>query len=129
MSDDVRPLIGNHEKLTEFFGCWPSFHDAEVLSLELNRSGQSRLRVYTFKATPPLENQSAYTLTKHVVVTFVMEGISELQLDGFSGQNVISSLVVSRTPEGRYCLRLGECYGLSGTLVADQMRLEFEPGP
>jgi hypothetical protein len=33
--------IDNHELLTRIFGKWPSFHDAEVLSLRLERSGNS----------------------------------------------------------------------------------------
>jgi hypothetical protein len=30
-------LIKNHESLLEAFGYWPSFHDAEIHSLILNR--------------------------------------------------------------------------------------------
>ena len=98
-----------------------------MLGLELNRSGPSRLRVYTFDTSPPVDNRGGYVLTKHVVVTFVLQGVSDLRLEGFSEQNVIGGLVVSRTPEGRYQLILQECHGLSGELVADEIRLEFEP--
>jgi hypothetical protein len=31
--DDIKLLVENHEKLTNHFGCWPSFHDAEVIDL------------------------------------------------------------------------------------------------
>jgi hypothetical protein len=65
-----------------------------VLGLELNRSGPSRLRVYTFDTSPPVDNRGGYVLTKHVVVTFVLQGVSDLRLEGFSEQNVIGGLVV-----------------------------------
>ena len=35
--DDVTERIGGSEKLTRIFGGWPSFHDAEILKLDLWR--------------------------------------------------------------------------------------------
>lgn len=34
------PTIENQELVTEIFGEWPSFHDAEVVSLRLDRQGE-----------------------------------------------------------------------------------------
>ncbi len=33
--------IAGAERVLDIFGAWPSFHDAEVLSLRLDRSGLS----------------------------------------------------------------------------------------
>jgi hypothetical protein len=38
-------------ELVKWFGYWPSFHDAEVLDLELHRTGGSTVRIHTFEMT------------------------------------------------------------------------------
>lgn len=36
------------EKVISWFGEWPSFHDAEVLELHMDRRGQSWVKVHTW---------------------------------------------------------------------------------
>jgi hypothetical protein len=64
----------------------------------------------------------------------------DLQLDGFSIQNVIGGLVLRRAPdrpERRGCLALDPlpheielepCYGLDGLIRARSVSITFEPG-
>ena len=35
-------VVKGHEKLTEIFGRWPSFHDSEVISIRLERRGRDK---------------------------------------------------------------------------------------
>lgn len=84
--------IEGAQQLYDWFGYWPSFHDAEVLSLHLNRSGTSSLVLHTWEMTKELDERGYYILTKHVVVEFVMKEIVELNVNGFSQQNVIFGL-------------------------------------
>ena len=79
---------------------------------------------------------------KHAVVTFTLEGILDLQLEGFSVQNVIYGLVLRRAvdrPDRRGYLsgnplpddieiELEHCYGLSGLIRARSVAITFEPG-
>jgi hypothetical protein len=38
-------------ELHDWFGYWPDFHDAEIISLHLNRKGCSSLRVHAWDTT------------------------------------------------------------------------------
>jgi len=96
--------------LFAWFGSWPTFHDAEVRSVHLNREGPSRIRVGT----------------KQGVVTFVFGGVSELALNGFNGRNALSALTLTQNPQG-YTLELWPGHGISGTITARSVRVEFAP--
>ena len=77
-------------ELFDWFGFWPTFHDGEVLSLHLDRAGPSHLRVHTWERTNELDSRGCYVVRKRAIVTFILEQISELELDGFSQQNVLA---------------------------------------
>ena len=62
-------------ELEEWFGYWPSFHDAEIVSLHLNRRGSSSLRVHTWEMTKEIDDKGYYVLAKHIVVEFVFEAV------------------------------------------------------
>jgi hypothetical protein len=34
------------DKIIQWFGQWPSFHDAEILELHLNRTGESWIKIH-----------------------------------------------------------------------------------
>jgi hypothetical protein len=124
---EVTDKVPGTLELIEWFGYWPSFHDAEVLDLKLNRTGCSTLRVHTWETTDKVNSRGSFLRTKHIVVSFVLDGIAGLHLNGFSGQNVISGLDLRQTGEV-YELTLEPCYGLEGTITADHVQVKFEPG-
>ena len=65
-------LLGS-EKVAAWFGSWPSFHDAEIVSLSLQRSGSSLLRI------------CPYFPEKPATVEFILEEEMDLELRDFSG--------------------------------------------
>jgi len=67
--------------LLAWFGFWPTFHDGEVLSVHLDRSRPSRIRVHTWERTNELDSRDYYALRKHVIVTFILEDVSDSELD------------------------------------------------
>ncbi|MVA23772.1 Imm50 family immunity protein [Agrobacterium vitis] len=124
-------------ELLAWFGEMPKFHDAEVLSLSLSRTGASELKIHSWAAESGGE-QNGY---KHAIVTFSLEGIMDLQLNGFSDQNVIAGLIVQRaTDRGRsnyYAMEedikdieieLLPCYGLDGFIRAKKLAISIVPG-
>jgi hypothetical protein len=78
----VPETLSGKDAVVQWFGDWPDFHDAEVVSLMLARSGESLLRVYSHYPAKP------------AAVDFVLEQVTDLELADFSVQNVISSLSV-----------------------------------
>jgi len=118
--------IKGAKELIEWFGEWPSFHDAEIVELHLNRQGDSFLKLRTWRMTNKVNDKGYYIHEKHAVITFTLFNIKELDLSGFSGQNVISSLSLEQIAEG-YKLEMHLCYGLAGILVAQNISVEFQP--
>jgi hypothetical protein len=128
--------------LVRWFGEVPSFHDAEILGLDLRREGQSFLRLHGWINTGQVGNRGYCVLDRHAIVTFAMSGIMDLQLAGFGIQNVIGGLVLRRAPDRperrRYLaldplpqdveIELEPCYGLDGLIRARAVSIFFEPG-
>lgn len=123
---DLAPVTGAKE-LFDWFGFWPSFHDAEVLWLHLNRGDVCRLAIHTWDMTAETDEKGYYVLAKHIVVEFVMSEVVDLQSDEFNRQNVISSLTIRKIQNG-YRLILGGCYGLAGTIDAADLSIWQIPG-
>lgn len=111
----------------EWFGYWPSFHDAEVLDLKISRSGPSTIRIHTFKMTDLVNRQGFFVCIKHVVVSFVFERVTNLSLNYFNSQNVIAELHLRQNIDG-YQLTLEPCHGIDGTIAGDGIHVTFEPG-
>jgi hypothetical protein len=124
--DAIHDLPGA-QALIEWFGRRPSFHDAEILSVSLDRTGTSCIRLHTWDMTGEVDSKGYYVLQNHVVVSFLLDDVTDLELTGFSHQNVISGLTVKRSQDG-FELLLGPCYGLAGSLSARSIRVEFAPG-
>jgi len=112
--------------LCEWFGDWPSFHDAEVIGLSLEREAPSELRVKTWRMTNRTDTKGYFVLEKHVEVIFRIEEIADLELFGFSVQNVISGLILSEHGDGVQ-IELGPCYGLAGKIIARGVSISFKP--
>jgi hypothetical protein len=116
----VEAELTGAEAVCQWVGSWPSFHDAEVISLSPSRRGQSILRVY-----PCYPNKPA-------VVDFIFENVTLIELQDFSCQNVIMSLGVKTATDQNgdkvYQLVLGPCYGLAGKIAAKSLRVELSPG-
>lgn len=125
----VGDIPGGPELLQWFAGRMPSFHDAEVLSLGLDRDAASAiLRVHAFEMTSEVDARGYFICTRHVVVVFKLSWIGSMELDGFNQQNVLDGLKVSRTDDGEVRLDLEPVYGLGGFIQAREAEIEIEPG-
>lgn len=117
---DSDPQLPGSDKVREWFGEWPSFHDAEVISLTLSRSGDSVLRIYPYAPANP------------ATVEFLLNGITDLELWDFSIQNVISDLDVEQVKRKNgdvvFRLQMGPCFGLAGHIDANKIRVAVTPG-
>jgi hypothetical protein len=126
------PNVEGADALIEWFGRWPSFHDAEILNLDLRRAGSSFMRIHAWNMTDRLTSDGFYVLEKHAVVEFEMVDVRDLELIQFSKQNVISGLVlepIENHPDGATIkITLGCCFGLCGQICCRKVRLKFAPG-
>jgi hypothetical protein len=114
--------------LVEWFEGAPEFGDAEIVSLLLDRKGPSRLSI-------ALDCRG-----KRAIVIFEMVAWIDVEMRGFSGQNVIDGLKLRRADEreiklwelgvgcqpGEWLIELGPCFGAYGTIRADIARIVID---
>jgi hypothetical protein len=124
--DAYRDIRGA-DALIEWFGDWPSFQDAEVLSIELNRTGTSRMRIHTWEMSREVDGKGFHVPQKSVVVTFLMDDLNQVRVEGFNHQNVLMGLAVTRTGKGLR-LSFNDSFGVTGTITAGAIKIELAPG-
>ena len=91
-SAQIYEAVPGGPELLAWFRGHISFHDAEILSFELNRRGASRLKLYWWNVEA---DGTGPRTSGHATVTFELHEISDLELSGFSRQNVIGGLSLS----------------------------------
>ena len=127
MTDEALLQLPGADKLLALYGRWPSFHDAEIVSLYLNRSSGSSLVIHTFALTSGVDEAGRYITEKHALVSFHLGEVLDCELYGFNMQNVTSGVEIDAV-EGGYKLVLGGCFGLEGFVTAVTLRIELERG-
>ena len=133
-------LVENAALLTRVFGEWPSFHDAEVLTMHLDRAGADgpvlEACVHVFRMTREVDARGRYGLTHHTKVTLRFVNIVLLQLHGFSHQNSLSGLDIeeaglAESHGRRLSVYFGSNSGVEADLLCDRIVIQavepFDP--
>ena len=97
--ENIGPIDGA-ERLIAVFGYWPTFHDAEVLWLRLDRclaGGESdgptlEAFIHAFEMTTEVGPDGYYVRRHHVLVRPRFREVVELRLGGFNHQNALSGI-------------------------------------
>jgi hypothetical protein len=120
------PDIIGREKLVSVFGYWPSFHDAEVIGLQLDRSGSElghgptlTLAIHVFEITREVTSSGCLALRHHVLVRFRFSGVVEMAFENFNHQNVLWELSIKDIRDRQmewigFEVRLSTSHGLEG---------------
>jgi hypothetical protein len=127
--------IENKEVLTEVFGYWPSFHDAEVLSIHLDREGQSgyfgptsSAKVRVFEITSEVSEHGSYILRHHTLVTLRFFQVDDFQAGGFNHENTLWGLAITDVSDRqleniKFEVRFSSSYGLEMAFVCKAVRV------
>ena len=105
MNMGIESKIQGSHLLIDIFGRWPSFHDAEILHIALDRgetqsfSPSLQSKIHVFEMTSDVDAQGKYILKNHVAVTFRFSDVYELHLEGFNYQNVLQGLNIADISE------------------------------
>lgn len=138
--------IENSSRVTDVFGYWPSFHDAEVLELHLHR-GDIRpadgvyqfptlsVLIHHWQTKQEVSASGYYDLYNHTLTRLLFRDVDEVQLDGFNHQNAIYELQIARESGDEHVpsylrITFDPASGLLGTFRCRSMAvLESEPHP
>ena len=134
--------IANAAALTDVFGHWPNFHDAEVLSISLDRDGVSgseiSIAIHVFEITSEITDDGFYRLRNHTRVTLAFQGVDTVQLAGFNHQNAVHDVVLedisARQLEWlKWQVRIESSHGVEATFLCRAIRVDdaapFKPRP
>ena len=95
----IEAKIKNSQLLTDIFGHWPSFHDAEVLEINLRRGtsdhvGQATLQaaIRVFEMTSEITERGAYKLRNQSLARLSFLDIVQVDLTDFNNQNALFGL-------------------------------------
>ena len=127
----IESLIKGSEKLLAVFGRWPSFHDAEVIEIQLSRvragSRSNRYegplllaRVHTWDITNDVDSTGHYVLKNHTLVTLRFSDVRELKLEGFNHQNAIFGLTIqpketTNPTDSKFHIEVDPSFGVDAT--------------
>lgn len=103
---NIETLIEGSEKLTSIFGFWPSFHDAEVIDLQLWRGDATAERshprfpvlttkIHVWELTSQIDARGDYALRHHTLTTLRFHDVLDLEIQGFNQQNAIFGLSIT----------------------------------
>jgi len=101
---DALDHIKGAKLVTDVYGRWPTFHDAEVLRIVLDRGtsedGPSlAMDIRTFESTNQTAATGYFILRNEKVVSFRFASVTELELGDFNHQNVLFDLRIDRVCE------------------------------
>lgn len=90
--------IENAELVTQAFGRWPAFHDAEIVSVLMERRGiqgpSLTAGIYTFDASEETDAKGRFILKNEVLVTLRFDGLVLERLQDFGHQNVLFEMQI-----------------------------------
>jgi hypothetical protein len=131
----IESKIENSHLLTAIFGRWPSFHDAEVLNIALDRgergafdpSLEAAFRLY--EGTSGMDQEGRYVLKNHVVVRIKFSRIVNLTLADFNQQNALGSLVIEHLSDRerdtvKFRVVFESIFGVKAKFHCESVRIE-----
>jgi len=128
--ENIETLIQGSEKLTNIFGYWPDFHDAEVIELHFSRGdmnpdeGRYDLPVLTvsmdLKEWAIPEPSGDTILRRRIQATLRFENVDSFRMEGFNYQNAILGLYIDRCerPEASspyFAVHFDPAFGMGAT--------------
>ena len=118
----------NGSLIVERFGAWPSFHDAEVISVLLSghhpEQPSCEMVVHAWLMTDKVDARGYYVLEKHSLVKFRFEELIESTFSNFNHQNCLWSLEIEEEmfeDEPVLRVQLPTSYGLEGTALCKRV--------
>jgi hypothetical protein len=126
---DPSPFIQDSHKLIEVIGEWPSFDDAELISLILDRTDGSPHKPES--TSPTLSMTVRLAETGYYLSEVRFNKVRNLELTNFRHQNIFQEIVFDQLPERVDSRGSVTPAGISAEIIAHcglQGRFEFQSG-
>jgi hypothetical protein len=123
------PPIPGAERVAAWFGEWPTFQDAEILSVLVNRDTTSLIRIHTWIPSLRTDWRGRAVRAREAIVVFEFAAMSSLHIeeDASPTRDPRQGLSVEQTETG-FHLRFVPGHGLGGDVIAQQLAVRLEGG-
>jgi hypothetical protein len=91
-------FVHNAMHLVEAMGHWPSFHDANVLSVE-SGADELRISIHVFAMTDRVDQAGYYVLEKHHLVTLKLQGVKRASFPEGYESDCLDHLIFARAQD------------------------------
>ena len=136
---EVASLIQGSDKLTTIFGCWPTFHDAEVIELHFWRGDIDTdnnkyvfpvltVNLHLWEMTPEVKPGGFLGRRNHTLARLRFYDVDDLKMEGFNHQNAILGLsFVSRGrsegPSPLFDVHFDPAFGMGATFTCSRVEV------
>ena len=112
----ISQYIRNAVLVTDIFGYWPSFHDAEIVSIRLERAPDVpylEAVIDVFQMTDEINVDGYYVNKNNTLVTLRFSDLQLHSLDSFNHQNVLFELTIEPKTDSdfRFAIAFSSSYG------------------
>ena len=128
-SMNAHELIEDHHLVEDWFGCWPSFHDAEVQRIVLDRTHQDASGSFVAMLDVEIHGwllvqqpSGELVQSRDALVSLRFESVSNLMLEGFNQQNVVTALNL-QSDEAGLVVEFEHCYLFSSSFRAQKAQV------
>jgi hypothetical protein len=117
--------IENYQAVLQRFGAWPSFHDAEIHSVLMDRTRpdgpylEMRIHVHTVKAEPDREGRY---IDKQAMVTMRFSRMESEEIVGFNEQNSIFDMDM-QCDQDHIKVEISSSYGCAGSFTCKHVAI------
>ena len=120
---DLLADVADAKMVFDRFGQWPTFHDAEVISLQLSRDGPSLvIEIYVFQTTRESDLRGYFRRANESRITFLFDDVEDLSLADFNHQNVLAGLRLCRGSD-LIEVWIDPLFGLTGHFLCKRMKV------
>lgn len=104
---DHRPLIDGVDLLLKVFGAWPSFREAQVVRLTLDRQGSGESGptleawIHLLEGTGGVDADGPSALRIHALAHLAFHGVASLGMGGWCERNALSGLRIADASQHR----------------------------
>jgi len=123
----MTPTISGADAVVAWFGEWPTFHDAEVLTLRIDcELKRSFLRVRVFTRSNRTDADGHFLRERDALVVFEFTGIRSMDLHGEDADIQNDRRLRIDEMDNGYRIPLWPSYGLAGEIIVTALNVRIE---
>jgi hypothetical protein len=94
------PDIQGASELYQWFGYWPTFHDAKLVEFSELPDKCIRCKLLTWRITREVDEKGYFIHDHHIGVTLLMRSVRSTVLERFAIPNTVLELEIKPIPDG-----------------------------